>query len=51
MSDEYETHDAFMKRMMKEDSAKKSLSEIELLKKDMAQLTEAYYSAIKELKN
>ena len=38
MSDEYETHDAFMKRMMKEDSAKKSLSEIELLKKDMAQL-------------
>ena len=23
MSDEYETHDAFMKRMMKEDSVKK----------------------------
>ena len=50
MSDEYETHDAFMKRMMKKDSAKKSLSEIELLKKDMAQLTEAYYSAIKRIK-
>lgn len=50
MSDEYETHDAFMKRMMKEDSVKKGLSEIELLKKDMAQLTEAYYSAIKRIK-
>ena len=50
MSDEYETHDAFMKRMMKEDSVKKGLSEIEVLKKDMAQLTEAYYSAIKRIK-
>ena len=29
---------------------KKGLSEIELLKKDMAQLTEAYYSAIKRIK-
>ena len=50
MSDEYETHDAFMKRMMKEDSAKRGLSEIEVLRKDMAQLTEAYYSAIKRIK-
>ena len=50
MSDEYETHDAFMKRMMREDSEKRGLSEIELLKKDMEQLTEAYYSAIKRIK-
>ena len=32
MSDEYETHDQFMKRMMREDSEKRGLSEIELLK-------------------
>jgi len=50
MSDEHETHDAFMKRMMREDSAKRGLSEIELLKKDMEQLTEAYYSAMKRIK-
>ena len=50
MSDEHETHDQFMKRMMREDSEKRGLSEIELLKKDMEQLTEAYYSAIKRIK-
>ena len=50
MADEHETHDQFMKRMMREDSAKRGLSEIELLKKDMEQLTEAYYSAMKRIK-
>ena len=50
MSEKYESHDAFMKRMMREDSAKRGLSEIELLKNDMEQLTEAYYSAMKRIK-
>tara|TARA_Y100000310_G_C20420525_1_gene686460 strand:- start:187 stop:552 length:366 start_codon:yes stop_codon:yes gene_type:complete len=50
MSEKYESHDAFMKRMMQEDSAKKGLSEIELLKKDMKELTECYYNAIKRIK-
>ena len=50
MSDKYETHDQFMKRMMQEDSAKKGLSEVEVLKKDMEELTEAYYTAIKRIK-
>ena len=47
-----ETYDAFMKRMMREDSKKSRYvtSDISALKEDMKQLTEAYYTAIIKIK-
>ena len=48
----YESHDAFLKRMMQDDSGKPNYrnSDIDALKRDMKELTEAYYGAMKRIK-
>ena len=51
--DKRESYDAYMSRMMREESEKKPnyiTSDVDALKKDMKELTEAYYTAIKRIK-
>ncbi len=48
-----ESYDAYIGRMMREESEKKPnylTSDVDALKKDMKELTEAYYTAIKRIK-
>ena len=51
--DKRESYDAYISRMMREQSEKKPnyiTSDVDALKRDMKELTEAYYTAIKRIK-
>ena len=51
--DKRESYDAYISRMMREQSEKKPnyiTSDVDALKRDMKELTEAYYEAIKRIK-
>ena len=51
--DKRESYDAYISRMMREESEKKPnyiTSDVDALKRDMKELTEAYYTAIKRIK-